>query len=436
MWTRAVVVSLSITCVLATACASEPSEEEVGADEASITAGDEISLLSANTTTWGRRFAMRASQWKAIEPQTRVGRLATPSPTDASLGIDYVYIPAKSTPTNLIVMNSGIHGVEAPAGVLFQDVLLGDCASSAATPVDRNETAILVIQAMNPAGAKYGRRFNASNVDLNRNFFDAETNQGAGFRGLGIANTEYRDLQHLLEGGRINIIDIGASWVRHGSDKMNKALSGQYEFPTGLYYGGHEVQPEAVQVQELVLSLAAPFKNMAVIDMHTGLGKAGINQIMMNPLPADAAEEMKRSFTRETELLRAMFPESECAGLCEVQGLSSAGEGEAISSAFVTTGDFTQWFHERFADKRKTGTVVSVTSEIGTATATKVLEALVDENFCHFNRSSWWCGESQYQKDVKRLREQFNPPDAKWQANVLRASKQMCTALGRFSQTR
>lgn len=443
MWSSArlrsgcLVGALSATCVLAGGCATETNDDDAAVDEAPIRAGDEISLLSATPATWSHRLATRAAAWRSIEPRTRLGRLATPSPTDRSLGIDYVYIPAKSAPTNLILMSSGIHGVEAPAGVLFQDVLLGDgCAAGDATPIDREETAILVIQAMNPAGAKYGRRFNFNNVDLNRNFFDAETNVGPAFRGLGIVNEEYRELQHLLEGGRINVVDIGASWLRHGSDTMNKALSGQYEFPTGIYYGGHEVQPEAVEVQKLVVSLASPFKNMAIIDMHTGLGKEGINQIMTNALPGDAPEETKRAYARETELLSSMFPPGECEGVCEVQGLSSTGGGEGISSAFVTTGDFTQWFHERFADKRNTGTVLSVTSEIGTASARKVLEGLVDENYCHFDRTSSSCGEAQYARDVERLRALFNPSDPKWQANVVRASKQMCSALGRFSRTR
>lgn len=423
--------------VLIAGCVGEDGREGADSDEAAITAGDEVAILSATTTDWSRRFAKRVDAWKTIEPRTRVGRLATPTATDGSLGIDYVFIPAKSTPKNLIIMSSGIHGVEAPAGVLFQDVLLGEECATGVNPqgIDRNETAILVLQAMNPYGAKYGRRFNENNVDLNRNFFDADTNRGQAFKGFSIKNQEYRDLQHLLEGGRINIIDIGAAWIRHGSDAMNKALSGQYEFPKGIYFGGHEVQPQAVEVQKLIVSLIEPFQNVAIMDMHTGLGKEGINQIMTNPVPAGASEATKTAYAREIDLLKRMFPADECKDLCEVQGVSSAGAGgEEISSSFVTTGDFTQWFHERLAEKRASGTVLSVTSEIGTITARKVLEGLVDENYCHFNRTASGCGEEQYQRDVKRLRELFNPPDAKWQGNVVKASKQMCTALGRFSR--
>lgn len=419
-----------------TGCAAE-SEDEVteGADE--IRADDPATLLSASFDQWKQRFAARVDAWKAIEPRTEVGRLPIANGTDASLGIDYVYIPAKSRPRNLVVMSSGIHGVEAPAGVVFQDVLLGECATGNA--IDRDETAILVLHVLNPYGAKYGRRFNGSNVDLNRNFFDAPTNQGAAFAGNRIVNQEYRDVRHLLEGGRISIVDILASWVRHGSAKMTKALSGQYEFPDGIYFGGKEVQREAVVLQELLTRLVEPSTNVAVLDVHTGLGKEGINQIMTNPVGASASAETKAAYDREKAMLAAMFPASECNGLCEVQlgaEPDTSGEEGGASHTFLTTGDYTQWFHERFADKRKAGTFVSVTSEIGTTSARAVLEGLVDENYCFHQRTSSSCGEDQYQKDVKRLRGLFNSDDKNWKGQVVKAARQMCTAVGRFSRTR
>ena len=182
MYGRRTVLSLTLLAAVAGCAADTSDDDDASADEAAITSGDEAKILSATTADWSARFAKRVAAWKTIEPRTQVGRLRTPSASDASLGIDYVFIPAKSANKNLIIMNSGIHGVEAPAGVVFQDFLLGDdCAKSGAeSGIDRNETAILVLQAMNPFGAKYGRRFNENNVDLNRNFFDADTNRAAG----------------------------------------------------------------------------------------------------------------------------------------------------------------------------------------------------------------------------------------------------------------
>jgi hypothetical protein len=313
-------------------------------------------------------------------------------------------------------------------------VLLGECATGSS--IDRSETALLVIHVMNPSGAKYGRRFNGGNVDLNRNFFDARTNAGAAFEGRSIVNSEYRELRHLFEGGRISFVDIVAAWLRHGSAKMTKALSGQYEFPQGIYYGGAEVEREGVAVQDLLLRIAAPFKNVAIIDMHTGLGKEGINQIMNNPLEAGASAEAASAFDREVKLLTAMFPPEQCADLCEVQLASRPGDpaDQPGTQSFVTTGDFTQWIYKALPEKRTAGTVLSVTSEIGTTSSRKVLEGLVDENYCHHERAS--CGEDQYRADVERLRGLFNPSSPRWKDKVVRSARQMCTALGRFSQER
>lgn len=432
---RFMVATLGPGLLAMAGCSSHDSAEEF--DSAAVAAdNDSAALLSASFDAWKYRLSTRAREWRRIEPRTEVGSLPiaavadTPGPTDDTLVIDYVFIPASSKPTNLVVMNSGIHGVEAPAGVLFQDVLLGECANR---DFDRSETALLVIHVMNPFGAKYGRRFNFANVDLNRNFFDYQTSVERGFQGASVKNPEYDEVKHLLEGGRINLVDIYAAGLRHGEAKITKALSGQYSSPHGIYYGGSAVQPEGQAIQRLIAEHVAAFKNVAIIDVHTGLGKQGINQIMTNPVGA-ASNEVLEAHRREVDILRAMFPDSECKGLCELQLAAEPTTHGPGTHSFTTTGDFTQWIHEKYPDKRLSGTIISVTSEIGTTSGTKVLEALVDENYCYWNRSE--CGEEQYANDVSRLRELFNPANRAWKDQAVKAARQMCTAVGRFAAQR
>ena len=102
-------------------------------------------------------------------------------------------------------------------------------------------------------------------------------------------------------------------------------------------------------------------------------------------------------------------------------------------SSFVTTGDLTQWIHDQYPDKRLAGTVISVTSEIGTAKGADVLQALVNENFCYRNRNDSRRGDLQYQKDVHAMRETFTPTDPQWQVQAARAAHQICSALGVFA---
>src|SRR6185369_16198242 len=99
--------------------------------------------------------------------------------------------------------------------------------------------AFLVIHVMNPYGARNGRRFNENNVDLNRNSFDPNVP----FPGASIENPEYEALRSVVE-NRMSVVDFVKAGVVHGEAEMTKALSGQYEYPKGIYYGGSEVQPE------------------------------------------------------------------------------------------------------------------------------------------------------------------------------------------------
>jgi hypothetical protein len=411
--------------LLAVACAAEdaPSEDaNVDADEAALAGDPSADLLGMNIDQWKQRFHERVASWTAIDARTESGVMAD---------VDYAFIPATRTAKNLVIMNSGIHGVEAPAGVVFEDLLLNECAPG----IDRESTAFLVIHVMNPFGARHGRRFNENNVDLNRNSFDPSVP----FPGASIENPEYEALRPVVE-NRMSVVDFVKAGIVHGEAEMTKALSGQYQYPQGIYYGGSEVQPEVLAVESIIEKYATPFANIAFLDVHTGLSKAwlglittnsGVNQIMNNPLPANASEDLKAAFSRENELLGRMFPEDECDGVCVVQ---QTGDGQASDSTnFVTTGDITQWVQTRYADKRLRGRLLSVTAEISTDAPGAVLESLADENYCYWNRTSSSCGDARYAKDVTSLRESFNPSRASWRRHVMTAGRQMCKAITRFA---
>ena len=83
------------------------------------------------------------------------------------LYIDSLYIPATENQTNLIVITTGVHGIEGYIGSVMLDVFWEEIYSS---EINKANTGVLVVANVNPYGMKYHRRYNENNVDLNRNF--------------------------------------------------------------------------------------------------------------------------------------------------------------------------------------------------------------------------------------------------------------------------
>ena len=81
-----------------------------------------------------------------------------------ALAIDSAYV-GKPRAARLLVLSSGIHGVEGYFGSAVQLAWLDALAHRAPTV----ETGVLLIHAINPYGFAWRRRWNENNVDLNRN---------------------------------------------------------------------------------------------------------------------------------------------------------------------------------------------------------------------------------------------------------------------------
>ena len=100
---------------------------------------------------------------------------------DASddLYIDSFYLPSEADKTNLIVLTTGVHGMEGFIGSVMLDVFFQEVYPT----LDTQGTGVLVVANVNPYGMKHYRRYNENNVDLNRNFildwdtFDRASNQ-------------------------------------------------------------------------------------------------------------------------------------------------------------------------------------------------------------------------------------------------------------------
>jgi hypothetical protein len=130
----------------------------------SATGSTPIRYFSANYSESREKFLQAAmARGLSIEKFLNPGV----GPGGERLYTDVVLIGPRNA-EKFLVLSSGTHGVEGFAGSGIQTGLLNECVVS----VIPDETAVLMIHAINPYGMAYLRRFNEDNVDVNRDFVD------------------------------------------------------------------------------------------------------------------------------------------------------------------------------------------------------------------------------------------------------------------------
>jgi hypothetical protein len=185
-----------------------------------------------------------------------------------------VVLDGRADAANLLVVISGVHGVEGYCGSAIQTGMLG--LDPQERPPALRDTAVLHVHAVNPYGFSHSRRATQENVDLNRNFID--------FSAARPVNAGYAEIHELL---------LPAQWppdaetergldayrLQHGARGLQRAMSlGQYEFPDGLHYGGEGPTWSNQVFRRILRRHAAGARHVASIDIHTGLGPYGIGE--------------------------------------------------------------------------------------------------------------------------------------------------------------
>ena len=290
-------------------------------------------------------------------------------PIDESDGlyIDSFYLPSRDTQTNLVVLTTGVHGIEGYIGAAMLDVFFGEIYPT----LDHSDTGVLVVANVNPYGMKHLRRYNENNVDLNRNFildwdsFDRASNQ------------EYPKVDTFLgPTGKIGnalwheagfYLSLAKTAITEGADTISDALlTGQYEYPEGVYYGGDGDESSTVYLKDVFARcLESRYENIVHIDIHSGYGPR-YNMVIFNSV-------------FET--------------MTEAESVAAFGYGNVIAhdseSFYATTGDTTDFFY-RLAQQKGTDTALFSTcfefGTIGDAFFDTILSLhyTVDENRNHF----------------------------------------------------
>ena len=315
------------------------------------------------------------------------------------LYIDSFYLPSTADKTNLIVLTTGVHGMEGYIGATMLDVFFQEIYPT----LDTAKTGVLVVANVNPYGMKYFRRYNENNVDLNRNFildwdsFDLASNQ------------EYPKVDTFLgPTGKIGnglwhevgfYLSLGKTAITDGADTISDALlTGQYEYPQGVYYGGNGDEASTAYLKDVFSRcLDSAYENIVHIDIHSGYGPR-YNMVIFNSV----YETMNEAESQEA------------FGYDYVIAYDS-------ESFYATTGDTTDFFYRLAKRKQAKTELYSTSFEFGTIgdeffDTILSLKYTIDEN-----RNHWYPTDNEVTEQIihENYMELYYPTETAWREKTV-----------------
>ena len=315
------------------------------------------------------------------------------------LYIDSFYLPSTGDKTNLIVLTTGVHGMEGYIGATMLDVFFQDVYPT----LDPADTGVLVVANVNPYGMKYFRRYNENNVDLNRNFIlDWDSFNLA-------SNTEYPKVDTFLgPTGKIGnglwhevgfYLSLAKTAVTEGADTVSDALlTGQYEYPQGVYYGGNGDEASTVYLKDVFNQcLDSDYENIVHIDIHSGYGPR-YNMVIFNSVYETMNEKESQ----------------EAFGYDYVIAYDS-------ESFYATTGDTTDFFYRLAEQKQAEAELYSTCFEFGTIGDEFIdtilsLKYTIDEN-----RNHWYPTDNKLTEQIihENYMELYYPTETAWREKTV-----------------
>jgi len=241
-------------------------------------------------------FRMGAEKMAAIYENAEVAQLPVSSTTEEGLTVDFLYVPGQQEGENLLILVSGVHGVEGFVGHAVQHMFMDNFVD----PALLANTGLLLIHGVNPYGFKNNRRVTENNVDLNRN---SSVTPGL----YQTVNEGYTSIYDFINPqGKVKRMSLGNRFffvkaineIRKASMPVLRqaVLQGQYEYPEGLYFGGRQAEPQIEALIPLLEDWCAPYDKILAIDLHTGYGERGKLHFFPNPIEAEKRELTEKLF--------------------------------------------------------------------------------------------------------------------------------------------
>lgn len=327
----------------------------------------------------------------------RVEKMNWPNLIDQNLSTEVALLKNKKfKPKKMLIISSGIHGVEAFVGSSVQLAFIKEYLQQ---PNEKFDFAFIHI--LNPWGMRNNRRVNNNNVDLNRNFLADE-------KAFNQKNQSYQKIDRFLNPESkvdlnfahkfIFVLDSMYYIFKYSLESLRQAiLQGQYQFPKGIYYGGTHHVDLKKHIDEFVDPIVSSYEEVIWVDLHTGYGERGRLHLLAN---SSDDENSKR--------LRSLFPDRKI----------DFGQNQKF---YKTTGDMISFL----ADKSRH--ITGVVFEYGTMDSQKPmgsiesLRRMVLENQSYQNDPA---GEHRPKAEELFL-QMFNPHQEDWWKQIAPQTKDL-----------
>lgn len=213
-----------------------------------------------------------------------VGKIPVKSKIDKNLTVDWFYLPAQKKHKKLLILTSGLHGIEGYTGSAIQLMFIDKILPH----LSLDDLGILFIHGANPYGFKYYRKVTENNVDLNRNCVINQDKYNS-------KNDGYVKIESFLNPSGPVAVDklqyrffhLNAIYkiIKESLPVLRQAaLQGQYEFEKGIYYGGKKHEPQIEAINALLKDVVKNYQVILNVDIHTGYGERGKMHLFLNPV--------------------------------------------------------------------------------------------------------------------------------------------------------
>jgi len=314
--------------------------------------------------------------------------ISAKGPNGEELTIDVAIYGTNKTEFSLVV-SSGLHGVEGLFGTAIQLAILNQVTN---LNYDKEKKKIVFINSINPYGYSWIRRTNEDNIDLNRNFLNGDEK----YEG---STENYRKLEHFLNPkstpSDFEPYKIKALYyvLRYGLRTLKNSIAvGQYEFPKGLFFGGHQESESTKIIKNEYHKWIKPSKNITHLDFHSGLGKFSDYKLLVLE---NKSSELWGWYGKHFGFNK----------------IDSINDGVA----YPARGMMGSWLKKNLYVKN----FRYLAPEFGTFSEIRILENLRKENQAHFFSKTH---DRTYKQAKEGLIECFCPSSPRWRQSVVKTA--------------